>query len=391
MTEKFELDLEQFKITFIISSKAKKPETKIKFYLEFFNQFPDLINKNLSHDLNTLFWKIYPDNQHLFQLQDHAQKFVDIINHANFSTLPEKFQEVVKEDSVLYIHSAARIIFDFIFEITNQDCFLKIDNIINKINHILGFDDYIIPWYDYTQEKLEDIDFELNKMDAVDSDEKYTDYFKTLLEKNINFIHRTSDKLSLEDDFSLQKILASYYFKSKPEEQNLLPYILKNIFKETNTNLFEIHSFIPINEEFAINFIMTAHIENNEIIWGNKNHIFFNLIAQSLGAYFSKTNKDSNLFIRAINPSVNIMSYDKNMEKHEHKFNEIYGFFFSDKYAYGLTKAETKKILEQDLYTLQYKKPKPGTFYADASDLFAQYATDKALSLILGNIKIVHK
>ena len=32
------------------------------------------------------------------------------------------------------------------------------------------------------------------------------------------------------------------------------------------------------------------------------------------------------------------------INKHEHKFNEIYGFFFSDKYAYGLTKNETKKI-----------------------------------------------
>ncbi len=115
------------------------------------------------------------------------------------------------------------------------------------------------------------------------------------------------------------------------------------------------------------------------------------MIVKALGAYFSKTQKDSNLFIRAINPTIDIMSYNKDMTKETHKFNEIYGFFFNNDFAYGLTKAETKKILEQDLYTLKYKKPKPGTFYADAADLFSQYATDKAISLILGNIKLIHK
>lgn len=389
MTEKLHLSLNDFGVTFKISSKAPN-EAKIKFYVSFFNRFPELIEDNASDELFLLFEKLFPASKHLFQLQDNAQKFVNIINDMKLDTIPKVYRESLKEEAILYIHSCARVIFDFVFETTNQDVFLSIDNIINKLNHIFQFDDYIIPWYDYTQEKLEAIDFELSKMDEQDSDQKFLDYFKSLSENQTNFIHRTSDKVSIEDDFRLQKILANAYFKSIPEEQNLIPYLLNKIIKENNHSVFEIHSFIPLNEEYAINFIFTAKLIDNKITFGDKNPLFFNLISKALGAYFSKTKKDSNLFIRAINPTVDILSYNKDMTKESHKFNEIYGFFFNEDFSYGLTKIETKKILEHDLYTLKYKKPKPGTFYADASDIFSQYATDKAISLILGNIKIAH-
>lgn len=389
MTEILRLSLNDFAITFKISSRSN--DTNIKFYLSFFNRFPELVNDNCSEELHELFTKLFQKSEHLFQLQDNAQKFVTIINNVNLSNVPKAYQELLKEESILYIHASARVIFDFVFETTNQDIFLIVDNLVNKINHIFDFDEYIIPWYDYTQEKLEALDFELSKMDSEDSDKKFVDYFQSILNNQLNLIHRTTDKISIEDDYILQNLLAQSYFKSLPEEQNMIFYLLQKIMKENNTSAFEIHSFIPINEEYAVNFILTAKLVDNELVFGEKNHLFFHLIVKALGAYFSRTKKDSNLFIRAINPTIDIMSYNKDMTKETHKFNEIYGFFFNDDFAYGLTKAETKKILEQDLYTLKYKKPKPGTFYSEAADLFSQYATDKAISLILGNIKLIHK
>lgn len=388
MTEKIKLNLNDFNITFKISSQAKK--TNIKFYINFFNHFPELIEDHFSDELNLLFWKIFPKSEHLFQIQDNAQKFVTMINDKKLELAPKIYQESLKEETILYIHSCARIVFDFIFETTNQDTFLIVDNLINKINYAFRFDDYIIPWFDYTQEKLTALDFELSKITEQDSDQKFENYFKSLSNQEINFIHRTSEKLSLEDDFRLQQLLSEAYFKSVPEDQNLIPYLLQKIISENNHTIFEIHSFIPLNEEYAVNFIFTAKLVNDKIVFSEKNPLFFNLIAKALGAYFSKTQKDSNLFIRAINPTVDILSYNRDMTKESHKLNEIYGFFFNKDFSYGLSKNETKKILEHDLYTLQYKKPKPGTFYVDASDLFSQYATDKAISLILGNIKVVH-
>lgn len=389
MTEKLNLTLNDFSITFKISSKSPN-EAKIKFYISFFNRFPELIEDNSSVELFLLFEKLFPKSKHLFQLKDNAQKFVTIINEAKWSSVPNIYRESLKEESILYLHSCARVVFDFVFETTNQDIFLNVDNIINKLNYIFQFDDYIIPWYDYTQEKLDEIDFELNKMEEKDSDQKFLDYFKSLSDHKTNFIHRTSDKISIEDDYRLQKILSDAYFKSIPEEQNLIPYLLHKIIKENNHSIFEIHSFIPLNDDYAINFIFTAKLIDNKIVFSEKNPLFFNLISKALGAYFCKAQKDSNLFIRAINPIIDISTYNQDLTKETHKFNEIYGFFFNKDFSYGLTKNETKKILEHDLYTLKYKKPKPGTFYADASDIFSQYATDKAISLILGNIKISH-
>lgn len=395
MTENIVLNLEDFLITFKISSKpneiTNKQDTTIQFYIKFFHRFPELINEESSEELNELFFKLFPQSQHVFQLQDNAQKFVTIINKVKLDTIPKQYRDILKEESILYIHSSARVVFDFIFETTNQDVFIIVDNIVNQLNHTFCFDDYIIPWYDYTQEKLQSLDFELSKMDDEDSDKKYHDYFQSILNKQINLLHRTSDKLSIEDDYTLQQILAKSYFNSCPEEQNLIPYLLQKIMKENNHTLFEIHSFIPVNDEYAVNFILTAKLINNEVVFGESNHLFFQLIMKSLGAYFSQTMKDSNLFIRAINPIVNITSYTKEMHKEDNPLNEIYGFFFNQDFAYGLSKIETKKILEQDIYIMKYRRRKPGTFYADAADLFSQYATDKAISLILGKIKLFHK
>jgi hypothetical protein len=389
MTEKINLNLNDFTITFKIS-KNSSDEIKIKFYVAFFNRFPELIEDNSSYELFLLFEKIFPKEKNLIQLYDNAQKFINAINNTKFETIPKIYKELLKEESVLYIHSCARIISDFIFKTTNQDVFLIIDNIINKINNIFKFDKYIIPWYDYTPQKIQDDNFELSKIDEKDIDKNFLDYFISLSENKTNFIFRTSDKISIEDDLKLQKILAHAYFNSIPEEQNLIPYLLNKISKENNYSVFEIQSFIPLNEEYAINFIFNANFINNKIIFNEKKSSFFNLISKSLGAYFCNTEKDSNLFIRAINPNIDILSYNKDMTKEIHKFSEIYGFFFNKDFSYGLTKNETKKILEHDLYTLKYKKHKPGTFYADALDIFAQYATDKSISLILGDVKIAY-
>lgn len=390
MTEKFTLSLNDLSITFKTLSTSQN-NNSIQFYLSFFNRFPELISDNSAEELNILFWKLFPQSKHLFQLQDNASKFVTMINNANFTNLPIAYQESVKEESILYIHSSARVIFDFVFQITNQDMFLVIDKLVNKINYLFQFNEYIIPWSDYTKEKLDSIDFELSKMSLQDSEQKYIDYFQSLLTQPINLIHRASEKMSIEDDYTLQTILSQFYFNSLPEEQNLVPYLLKKLIKDNNYTNFEIHSFIPINNEYAINFIIPAKLINDELVFGTTNHIFFNLIVKSLGSYFSKTSKDSNLFIRAINPNVNIISYTKNMTKEENHLNEIFGFFFNQDFAFGLNKVELKKILEHDLYTLKYKNPKPGTFYSDSADLFSQYATDKAISLILGNIKLYQK
>lgn len=390
MTEKIQLGLNDFSLTFKIQTQQPN-QFKIQFYLSFFNRFPELIDENDSEELLLLFDKLFPTSKLFFQLQDNAQKFVDIINNLKLNNVPSIYQESFKEETILYIHSCARLIFDFIFERTNQDYFLIIDNIINSLNHIFQFDDYIIPWYDYTQEKLDYIDFELSKMNEEDTDQKFLDYFKSLSDNKTNFIHRTSEELSIDEDFKLQKLLADAFFKSSPEEQNLIPYLLNKIIKENNHSIFEIHSLIPINDQYPVSFIFTMKLVDNKFVFAEKNPLFFNLIIKALGAYFSKTKTDSNLFIRAINPNVDILSYNKDMTKEKHNLNEIYGFFFSENYySFGLNKEETKKILEHDLYTLKYKKPKPGTFYVDASDIFSQYATDKALALILGDIKIAY-
>lgn len=386
MLDKLNLSLDDFQITFTLLNDSNR--NFIGFYAAFFNYYPELIQDNLATELCLLFDKMFDKTDDVLKLQSNAQRFVHIINSAKFTTVPLNYQEALKEEAILYLHGCARVIFDYIFETTNKDYFLIIDNLVNKLNIHFKFDDYIIPWYDYTQEKLEQIDFELHKMEEKDSDEKFLDYFSSL--KNNNFIHRTSEKMSIEDDFTLQTILSHSYFNSLPEEQNLLPYLLNKISKENNHTHFEIHSFIQLNDEYAVNFIFTAQLIDNNLVFGDKNPLFFNLIAKALGAYFSKTDKDSNLFIRAINPKVEIMSYNDDMTKQSHCMNEIYGFFFSKDFSYGLTKNETKKILEHDLYTLKYKKPKPGTFYADSSDIFSQYATDKAISLILGNVKIAY-
>lgn len=394
MTDKIKLNLDDFIITFRIlsnSSDTEKTQTNIQFYINFFNRFPELISANASQELNELFVKLFPPSQFIFQLQDNAQNFVNIINQLKLESIPKQYRKILTEESILYMHSSARIVFDFIFETTNEDVFLIVDNLINTLNNTFSFNDYIIPWYDYTKEKLKSLDFELSKMDDKESEKKYTDYFFSILNKKINLLHRTSEKISIEDDFKLQKILANSYFNSLVEEQNLIPYLLNKIMKENSYSLFEIHSFIPINEDYAVNFIFTAKLVNNELVFGEKNHLFFQLIVKALGAYFSKTNQDSNLFIRAINPIVNIISYDKEMIKQDNHLNEIYGFFFNKDFAYGLNKLETKKILEQDLYTMKYKKPKPGTFYAESAEIFSQYATDKALSIILGKIQLFQK
>lgn len=387
MLDKLNLSLDDFKITYTLFNDSN--HNFIGFYVSFFNNDSQLIQDNIAVELGLLFEKMFNKTNDVLKLQTNAQRFVHIINEAKFTSAPLHYQEALKEEAILYIHSCARVIFDHILETTNKDYFLIVDNLVHKLNDKFTFDDYIIPWYDYTQEKLEQIDFELSKMEEQDSDEKFIDYFLSLKTNN-NFIHRTSDKLSIEDDFTLQSILSESYFNSLPEEQNLLPYLLNLISKENNHTHFEIHSFIPLNEDYAVNFIFKAQLIDNHLVFGEKNPLFFNLIAKALGAYFSKTQKDSNLFIRAINPKVEIMSYNNDMTKQSHLMNEIFGFFFSQDFSYGLTKNETKKILEHDLYTLQYKKPKPGTFYADASDIFSQYATDKAISLILGNIKIAY-
>lgn len=388
MLDKLNLSLDDLKITFTLFHDSNNHV--IGFYASFFNRYPELIQDNLATELGLLFDKMFTPTNDVLKLQANAQRFVHIINSAKFNTVALNYQEALKEEAILYLHGCARVIFDHIFETTNKDYFLVIDNLVNKLNTYFKFDDYIIPWFDYTQEKLEQIDFELSKMEEKDTDQKFLDYFSSLKSKNNNFIHRTSEKLSIEDDFTLQTILSNSYFNSLPEEQNLLPYLINKISKENNHTHFEIHSFIQLNDEYAVNFIFKAQLIDDTLVFGDKNPLFFNLIAKALGSYFSKTQNDSNLFIRAINPKVEIMSYDNQMNKKSHLMNEIYGFFFSKDFSYGLTKNETKKILEHDLYTLQYKKPKPGTFYADASDIFSQYATDKALSLILGNFKIAY-
>ena len=388
---KIVLSLDDFEITFKLFTKGKKDNTKIRFYLKFFNRFPDLINDNSSDEINELFWKVFPNYDNFAELQKHAKIFSTIMEFLTWHNLPKQYREALKEECILYIHNSARTIFDFIFETTNQDSFLIVDNLINQINDIFDFNDYIIPWYDYTHEKLQSIDFELKKMEVTDSDEKFIEYFKLLSEQPLNLIHRTTDKISLDDDYKLQKILANHFFDSLPEEQNLLNYLLTHIAKENNTSQFEINALIPINNEYAVMLIIDANLENDNIVFGKTNPFFFNIIAKALGAYFSKTSNDSNLFIRAINPNIDIFQFDKNMEKHSHKYNELYGFFFSKDFSYGLTKNETKNLLETGLYTLKYKNPTPGTFYIDAADLFSKYATDKAISLILGNVKFSQK
>ena len=390
MTHTFNLDLNDFSITFKITS-ASKNNTNIQFYTQFFNRFPELINNNHSVELYQLFWKIFPHSEHPFQLQDNAHQFVNLINNIQFDTISEQYSKILKEEAILYSHSSARIIFDFIFETTNQDMFLVIDNIINGLNHAFDFDDYLIPWYDYSHENSPTSVFELSALKQYDTEQQYSDYFSSLFTDQLNLIHRISETLSIDDDLLLQQVLSHFYLNSIAEEQNLILYVLQKIQQENNHSLFEIHSFVPINEQYAVNFVIHAKLIDNQFVFGENNHPFFHIIIKALGAYFSQTQQDSNLFIRAINPQVNIMSYDKNMIKEENHLNEIYGFFFNQDFAYGLNKSETKKILEHDIYTLRYKKPKPGTFYSDASEIFSQYATDKAISLILGNIKLYQK
>ena len=87
--------------------------------------------------------KLFPQSQHLFQLQDNAQKFVSIINNVNLQSISKDYRELLREEAILYIHSCARVIFDFVFETTNQDVFMRVDNLVNQINHIFNFDDYI--------------------------------------------------------------------------------------------------------------------------------------------------------------------------------------------------------------------------------------------------------
>lgn len=390
MQEKLYLDLNDFKIGFKFKTEN---DIEPQFYLNFFNRFPHLIEPHCSKELNLFFKNVFSKIQTdpLEDLSQKTLKFVNIINNYSVDLFPENYHDFLKEEILFYIHNSASVIYDFVLKNTNTDMYKNIDSMVEQVNRNWKFNKYTVPWYDYTAKKQNYFNFEINKINIETEDIKFNDYLFSINNNELILIHRTSDHLTIQEDYSVQQVLAKYYFQSINEEQNLIPYLLQRIMSESNTSVFEINAFIPINNKDAVNLIIPVHFINEKLVYGEKNHSFFLFLVKCLGAYFSKTNKDSNLFIKAIDPTVNIMTYNKELVKERNNLNEIYGFFFGKDFSYGLNKTETKLMLQHNLHTLKYKKHKPGTFYYDACDIFSHYATDKAISLILGNIQVVHK
>lgn len=355
------------------------------FYLSFFNRYPELIEKNTSPDLLNLF------NFYFSNKDNSVDLFLQFFNNDKFSSFGFEINvvKILKNEFLFYLYSSAREIYDFIYEISNQDNFLNIDKIIESINLKFSYDDYSLPWYDYNQNKtnLSIVNgFNIGKTLDDDNEDVYISYFHELLSN-----HKKGSKCALkfrltpdlpeQDELGLQLDLAKYYFESTPEEQNLLHYLINFINKELKASNFNLILFLPFNASYVAIITISLDYLKNDISISNP---FVKFLLKSLSAFFNRHPAESNLLIKA-NTDYQMFTLDENNNKTPRYLSEVYGFYFSKDISYGMNKIEVDKFISKFNFNLKIKNI-PSNFLVDSSDIYSSYITDKSLSIILGNV-----